>query len=141
MTRKEAFSRMLAGLEADRSRCEELRGLLEQQFDAALRRDGSLLMVAGSAIRALVQALGTSHEARRQCARVLAAPKRPASMSELCALLRGAARDALTLEWQSFDALMCECRRLNQRNATVLMSQFEIVQRVLHGESDTYVHP
>jgi flagellar biosynthesis protein FlgN len=141
MSRKAAFVAMRETIDVDRKRCAELKQLLDQQFDAGLRRDGASLMAVASAIQVCVDALQSSHAARCQWARVLAAPHAPGSMAQLCDTLRGAPRDTLSSEWQALDALMRECQRLNQRNATLLMSQFEIVQRALHGEADTYVRP
>ncbi|KWH08477.1 flagellar biosynthesis protein FliR [Burkholderia territorii] len=139
MTRKEAFALMFEGIGHDRARYVELKGLLDQQFRAALRRDGAALTVTGNAILALADTLNASHDERKRCARVLSGAVRPGTMSDVCASLSGLAGDAMRGEWRKLEAQVVECHRLNRRNASLITSQFEIMQRVLHGESNTYV--
>ncbi|AIO70135.1 flagellar protein FlgN [Burkholderia oklahomensis] len=139
MKRKEAFAQLFSGIERDLGRYRQLHGLLNQQFAAALRRDSSALAATGHAIVALADALIDNHRARGRCARALTEPAEPKSMADVCAVLPAAPCDALAREWTKLETLVTECKRLNQRNASLLMSQFEIVQRVLYGEVDTYV--
>ncbi|KVH43258.1 flagellar export chaperone FlgN [Burkholderia diffusa] len=139
MTRKEAFAQMFKGIAHDRARYVQLEGLLNRQFRAALRRDSAALTVTGNAIMALVDALNVSHDTRKRCARVLTGAERPESMSDVCASLSGMAGQAMRDEWQKLEAQVFECQGLNRRNAGLIMSQFEIMQRVMHGESNTYV--
>lgn len=141
MTRKQAFVRIIEGFDIDRDRYAEMSRLLERQFAAALRRDASSLIGVGDSILALANTLGASQETRRQDLRTLVAPLKPESMAQVCEVLPGAARDKLSREWDLFETRVLECAQLNQRNATLLTSQYEIMQRVLQGEANTYVCP
>lgn len=139
MTRKEAFVRIIEGFDIDRNRHADMSKLLDRQFAAALRRDAPSLMETGDEILALANTLGASHDLRRKDLRALVAPMKPESMAQVCEALRGAARDKLKHEWAQFEMRVLECAQLNQRNATLMASQYEIMQRVLQGEVDTYV--
>ncbi|KUY54604.1 MULTISPECIES: flagellar export chaperone FlgN [unclassified Burkholderia] len=139
MTRNEAFAKILDGIRVDVARYAEMKGLLDLQFAAALRRDGASLMATGNAILALADALRASHEMRRRCMHVLVSPLEPESMTQAWAALPGRVRERLTRVVAQFESQIQECRNLNQRNAALLMSQFEIAQRALYGEVDTYV--
>jgi len=141
MTRKDAFVRIIEGFDIDRNRYADMSRLLDRQFAAALRRDAFSLNEIGDAILALANTLGASHEIRRKDLRALIAPLKPESMAQVCEALPGAARDKLTREWGQFEMRVLECAQLNRRNAMLMTSQYEVMQRVLQGEVDTYVCP
>ncbi len=41
-------------------------------------------------------------------------------------------------DWVALEQMVLECKRLNARNSDLLTEQYSIMQRVLHGEEDTY---
>ena len=52
-------------------------------------------------------------------------------MSRILAIKNDAGSGAL-------EQMVLECKRLNARNSEFLTEQYSIMQRVLHGEEDTY---
>jgi len=59
-------------------------------------------------------------------------------MSQLFALLQEDARATAERDWIALEQMVLECKRLNARNSDLLTEQYSIMQRVLHGEEDTY---
>ncbi|MEG1055633.1 MAG: flagellar protein FlgN, partial [Janthinobacterium sp.] len=61
-----------------------------------------------------------------------------AEMAQLFALLQEDARSKAQADWSALEQMVLECKRLNSRNSELLTEQYSIMQRVLHGEEDTY---
>ncbi|MNS92025.1 hypothetical protein D3C72_1261420 [compost metagenome] len=59
-------------------------------------------------------------------------------MAQLFAMLQEDARTAAQRDWAALEQMVLECKRLNARNSDLLTEQYSIMQRVLHGEEDTY---
>jgi flagella synthesis protein FlgN len=59
-------------------------------------------------------------------------------MPQLFALLPEDARATAQRDWSALEQMVLECKRLNARNSELLVEQYSIMQRVLHGEEDTY---
>ncbi|MBM3114707.1 flagellar protein FlgN [Jeongeupia naejangsanensis] len=138
MTRQDAFKRLMLGVSADHRDYQQLETLLQSQFAAALRHDGAALTAIGEQVLTLVEAMDARRQERVTVAGLLLGRK-PVSMGAVIASLSGKPRATLEAWWQRLEALVNECKALNARNGQLMASQFEIMQRVLHGESDTYV--
>ncbi len=135
-TRQEAMRGLIEGIAGDVIDYARLEALLGEQFDAALRHRNARLAELAEAIGTLCDAL----EGRRQqrvgfVARLAGADAR---MGAVFPLMKGAARAALEASWQSLEARVTECRRLGQRNSDLMVDQFSLMQRVLHGEEQLY---
>jgi flagella synthesis protein FlgN len=59
-------------------------------------------------------------------------------MGAVFPLMKGAARAALEASWQSLETRIIECQRLGKRNSDLMVDQFSLMQRVLHGEEQLY---
>jgi flagellar biosynthesis protein FlgN len=134
--RQQALAALLRDVAEDARAYPALLQLLQQQFDAAVRHQNARLVELASAITQAVDAM------RERCARrvtqvaLLLGPQ--ARMAQVFALLKGASRAKLESEWAELEKMVLECKRLNQRNSTLLTDQFSIMQRVLHGEENIY---
>jgi flagella synthesis protein FlgN len=134
--RQEAMKRMLDGIVADLADYQQLLGLIEQQFEAAIRHQSARLGEIAAAIGALVPVLEARRAERVDLATRLTGPN-PA-MVQVFALLRAEPRAKLETDWKQLEAMVRSARELGKRNAELLAEQFTIMQRVLHGDDQTY---
>lgn len=135
-TRQEAMRRLIDGVAGDVADYTSLERLLGEQFDAALRHQNARLAELAALIGALCDALEARRQQRVELVERLLAPG--ARMSAVFPLMKGAARAALEADWQSLETRINECRRLGKRNSDLLVDQFSLMQRVLHGEEMLY---
>ena len=136
MTRQDAMRVLLAGIADDLRAYPALQDLLEQQFNAALRHRAAELGQAAEAISALVDVLQTRRAQRVALAQRLLGPT--ANMDQAFALLKNAAREKIESDWKTLETMVVECKRLSKRNSDLLVEQYSIMQRVLHGEEQIY---
>ncbi|WP_229417162.1 flagellar export chaperone FlgN [Massilia sp. Root418] len=135
-SRQHAMQLLLEGISADMAAYAELQDLLEQQFDAALRHQRARLEQVAEAVSVLVDAMETRRAQRVACAVHLLGPA-PA-MAQVFALLKPEPRERLQQQWQALELRVLECKRLSKRNSDLLVEQYTIMQRVLHGEDQIY---
>lgn len=134
--RQQALAALLRGVADDAQAYPALLQLLEQQFDAAVRHQNARLVELAAEITQVVDAM---HERRaRRVAQVALLLGPQARMAQVFALLKGASRATLERQWAELETMVLECKRLNQRNSSLLTDQFSIMQRVLHGEENIY---
>jgi flagella synthesis protein FlgN len=46
--------------------------------------------------------------------------------------------ERMEADWATLEKLVIECKRLSKRNGDLLVEQYSIMQRVLHGEEQIY---
>ena len=136
LPRQEAMRALLAGIADDLRAYAVLQGLLEEQFDAALRHQGARLGQVADAISALVDTLQARRALRVALAQRLVGQS--ANMAQAFALLKHGAREKIEADWQTLETMVVECKRLSKRNGDLLVDQYSIMRRVLHGEEHIY---
>jgi flagellar biosynthesis protein FlgN len=114
---------LLDGIAADMAAYDALQHLLEQQFEAAVRHQRA-------------EAMEARRVQRVACAVHLLGPA--PSMAQVFALLKPEPRARLQQQWQQLEQRVLECKRLGKRNSDLLVEQYTIMQRVLHGEDQIY---
>ena len=136
MTRDQAVAKLAAGIQADLAASSTLLELLEHQFDAALRhRTVQLGELAGQ----LMPALDAMEQRRAQrVSLVRALLGEGAGMADFIASLAEPARGALAAAWSDLESTVQACKAATNRNGGLLAEQYTVMQRVLHGEDDTY---
>lgn len=136
LTRQDAMRQLLQGMADDLAAYRQLQELMEQQFLAAIRHQSAALGTLAETISALVDTM----EARRvqRVALVQRLLGASGTMEQSFALLKNAARERMEKDWQTLELLVRECKRLGKRNSDLLVEQYSIMQRVLHGEEHTY---
>ena len=130
------MQQLLDGIAADVADYAALQTLLEQQFDAAVRHQAARLEQVAGAVSALVDAMEARRAQRVDCAVRLVGPA--PSMAQVFALLKPEPRARLEQQWQDLELRVLECKRLGKRNSDLLVDQYTIMQRVLHGEDQIY---
>ena len=136
ITRQEAVRRVLQGMTDDGVGSGALQTLLEEQFQATLQHQSTRLTALADQVIAAVEPLDARRRQRVSLVTALLGPQ--GDMPQLFALLQEDARSKAEADWIALEQMVLECKRLNARNSDLLTEQYSIMQRVLHGEEDTY---
>ncbi|WP_426055971.1 flagellar export chaperone FlgN [Janthinobacterium sp. PSPC2-1] len=136
ITRQEAVRRVLQGMTDDSVGYGALQTLLEEQFQATLQHQSTRLTALADQVIAAVEPLDARRRQRVSLVTALLGPQ--GDMPQLFALLQEDARSKAEADWVALEQMVLECKRLNARNSDLLTEQYSIMQRVLHGEEDTY---
>ena len=136
ITRQEAVRRVLQGMTDDSVGYAALQTLLEEQFQATLQHQSTRLTALADQVIAAVEPLDARRRQRVSLVTALLGPQ--GDMPQLFALLQEDARATAERDWVALEQMVLECKRLNARNSELLTEQYSIMQRVLHGEEDTY---
>ncbi len=130
------MKQLLDGIATDLLAYDDLLTLLDGQFDAALRHQSTRLGEIAARISTLVDALEARRQERVALATQLLGPA--AAMTQVFGLLKAEPRVRLEQDWRALERMVIECKRLGKRNSDLLVEQYTIMQRVLHGEDCTY---
>lgn len=125
-----------ADLQSDLLAYQDLIIQLKQQFEASVSQQTARLNEVLSGISELLAAIELRRQRRVKIVQALspADPRCAALIATFPAALQSVCLD----KWQQLEALLQEARQLNQRNGEFILSQQEIMQRVLFGEQDIY---
>jgi flagella synthesis protein FlgN len=137
MKRSAALAELMRGVGEDVRDYRLLATLLEQQFEAALTHQAAHLADLAERISGMTATLDRRRVQR--VALVTALAGKGASIDSAFALLTEPPREALRGAWATLEALVRECKQRNERNCRLMMDQYSIMQRVLHGDEATYV--
>jgi len=136
LSRQAAMQQLLAGIAEDQAGYNAMLGLLEEQFIAALRHQSARLGELAELISAAVDVLEARRSRRVALAKSLLGPT--PTMAQVFALLKPEPRARQERDWQALEQTVQECKRIGKRNSDLLLEQYSIMQRVLHGEDQTY---
>lgn len=125
-----------ADLQSDLLACQDLIVQLKLQFEASVSQQTARLNEVLSCITELLAAIELRRQRRVKIVQALspADPRCAALIATFPAALQSVCRD----KWQQLEMLLQEARQLNLRNGEFILSQQEIMQRVLFGEQDIY---
>lgn len=121
-------------LQSDIKAYQDLIVLLDEQFSASVQQQTAQLS------RVLEQISGQLAviEVRRARRSQMIQTSKAADCEALMALFPAALQQACLSKWQQLGTLLRQAKQLNQRNGEFILSQQEIMQRVLFGEQDIY---
>jgi len=136
LSRQDAMKMLLEGIKADLQSYQQMLDLIAQQFEAAVRHQSERLGELAKEIGALVDVLEARRAQRVELAIRLTGPT--PSMDQVFALLKPEPRARLEAEWAQLEAMLQTAREMGRRNADLLAEQYTIMQRVLHGDDQTY---
>lgn len=132
--------RLLRDMDADVLEYRRLRSLLEDQFDAALRHQGTRMQALAEDITAAVETLEARRATRVTLVHQLVGSAAVVRIETALALLPPPLCDAAAARWGVLETLVRECKERNARNGRLMTDQQAILRRVLEGEEDhTYV--
>ena len=127
---------LLDGIKADLHSYQQMLDLIAQQFEAAIRHQSERLGEIAKEIGALVDVLDARRAQRVDLATRLVGPQ--PSMEQVFTLLKPEARARLEADWAQLEGMVQTAREMGRRNADLLAEQYTIMQRVLHGDDQTY---
>jgi flagella synthesis protein FlgN len=127
---------LLDGIAADLQSYQHMLDLIAQQFEAALRHQSERLGDIAQEIGKLVDVLEARRAQRVELATRLVGPQ--PSMQQVFALLKAEPRARLEADWAQLEGMVQAARDMGRRNAELLAEQYTIMQRVLHGDDQTY---
>jgi len=136
MTRKQAQGLLVDGVQADVRDSAEVLALLERQFEAALRHRSAELTELADLLTPLLDAMEARRQQRVSLVRALLGEG--GTMDGFIASLAEPARGALAAAWANLESTVQACKAATTRNGNLLAEQYTVMQRVLHGEDDTY---
>jgi len=136
MSRQDAMKMLLDGVKADLQSYQQMLDLIAQQFEAAIRHQSERLGDIAKEIGALVDVLEARRAQRVELATRLVGPQ--PSMEQVFTLLKPEARARLEADWAQLEGMVQTAREMGRRNADLLAEQYTIMQRVLHGDDQTY---
>lgn len=127
---------LLDGIKADLQSYQQMLDLIARQFEAAIRHQSERLGEIAKEIGALVDVLEARRAQRVELATRLVGPQ--PSMEQVFTLLKPEARARLEADWAQLEGMVQTAREMGRRNADLLAEQYTIMQRVLHGDDQTY---
>jgi flagella synthesis protein FlgN len=136
MTRDQALARLLDGIQDDLLATSTIHGLLEQQFQAALRHRGAELAQLADALTPQLDAMEERRRQRVQLVQALFG--QAAGMTQLFAALPAERQPGAVAAWAQLETLVRDCKSATTRNASLMAEQHAVMQRLLHGEDQTY---
>jgi flagella synthesis protein FlgN len=136
MTRDQALTRLLDGIQEDIQAGTAVRDVLERQFQAALRHRGAELAALAGELTPQLDAMEQRRQQRVQLVRALFGQQ--AGMDQLFASLPDDRRAGASAAWDQLEQLVRDCKRATTRNANLMAEQHSVMQRLLHGEDQTY---
>lgn len=134
---RQLWAQIAQGMQQDLQGYESLRGLLRQQFHAALRHDAQAMQDVASQIAACAQTLQASSRVRVALAQQLLPAGVSVSMRTLFAQLKGPLQQQLLRLWERLEQLVQQCQADNVRNCGLIMEQAQLMRQVLTGQSES----
>lgn len=136
LSRQDAMKMLLDGIKADLQSYQQMLDLIAQQFEAAVSHQSERLGEIAQEIGAMVDVLEARRVQRVELATRLTGPT--PSMEQVFALLKPEPRAQLEADWAQLEGMVQTAREMGRRNAELLAEQYTIMQRVLHGDDQTY---
>lgn len=136
LTRTQANTLLLEGVQRDLHEAAAIHALLERQFDAAVRHRSLELTALADDLAPLLEAMEGRRQQRLQLVRALLGPQ--ATMEQYSASLAAAARTTFDAAWTELETIVRACKEATTRNGQLLAEQYSTMQRVLHGEDAIY---
>ena len=136
LTRDQAVTRLLDGIQDDLQTCTVIRDLLERQFQAALRHRAAELGELAGELMPQLDAMEQRRQQRVQLVRALHGAA--ATMDDMLNGLPAAQRGRATADWQQLEQQVRDCKEATTRNGNLMADQYTVMQRVLHGEDQLY---
>ena len=136
LTRQQAASALVDGVEQDLDAASAIHALLERQFQAALRHQSTELGLLAEELAPALDAMDARRRQRVALVRALHGPD--ATMAGFIATQAEPGRAKLAAAWGELERLVVACKLATTRNGNLLAEQFTVMQRVLHGGDGTY---
>lgn len=134
MTRSEIIKSLILGIQTDIADYTELQRLLEQQFQLLKDRDTAAITALNQAHQSMVAKLQRSAVERTRQLGLLGINADEQGMTVLLGQLPPALKLRLKPIWNRLCKLLQQCQQQNEVNGRLLRCQYDVIQRMLHGE-------
>ena len=121
LTRQQANTLLLEGLRLDVQDGAAVHGLLERQFDAAVRHRTAELTELAQQLTPLLDAMEARRQQRVSLVRALFGPD--GGMDQFFATLEAGARAQAQAAWQQLETILTASKQATNRNASLLAEQ------------------
>lgn len=126
------------GLRADLAAYDELRELLNQQFNAALKHDADQMSELSARILTQVAALDVQRARRRELLVSLLGSAVEPSVRMLLQRLPASTAQPIAVLWRALEQALTACKTLNLRNCQLITEQQALMQQLMGREEHVY---
>ena len=126
------------GLRQDLAAYDGLRGLLEQQFNAALKHDADQMSELSAQILTQVAALDVQRARRRELLVALLGSAVEPSVRHLLQRLPASTAQPIAVQWRALEQALTVCKTLNLRNCQLISEQQALMQQLMGREEHVY---
>lgn len=133
----ERVKAILLGIQRDRQRYRELKGVLEQQREAMVGRNTTALMQVNEQLKSAYQSLESSSAERNALLGELGIPANAQGMQFLLTRLPESYQEKSRALWEELEHYANECQALNERNGALLNTQIDILQSLLNDNDES----
>ncbi len=126
------------GLRQDLSAYDDLRELLNQQFNAALKHDADQMSELSARILTQVAALDVQRARRRELLVSLLGSAVEPSVRSLLQRLPASTAQPIAVQWRALEQALTACKTLNLRNCQLISEQQALMQQLMGREEHVY---
>jgi flagellar biosynthesis protein FlgN len=134
MTRSDIIKSLIFGIQMDVAHYAELQRLLEHQFQLLKARDTAAITALNHDHQTLVAKLQCSAGERSRQLNLLGIKPDDHGMTILLGQLPPVLKLRLKPIWNRLCKLLHQCQQQNEVNGRLLRCQYDVIQRMLHGE-------
>lgn len=126
------------GLRQDLSAYDDLRELLNRQFNAALKHDADQMSELSARILTQVAALDVQRARRRELLVSLLGSAVEPSVRSLLQRLPASMAQPIAVQWRALEQALTACKTLNLRNCQLISEQQALMQQLMGREEHVY---
>ncbi len=126
------------GLRHDLAAYDDLRELLNQQFNAALKHDADQMSELSARILTQVATLDVQRARRRDLLVSLLGSAVEPSVRTLLQRLPASAAQPIAVLWRALEQALTACKTLNLRNCQLITEQQALMQQLMGREEHVY---
>lgn len=141
MSPKECLQQIVMGVQSDLAEYQQLKRLLNEQHNLLRRRDVRILSDLLTRQQELVNRLQKNANLRSELLAELGLNADDHGMSVLLERLPAPLVGRLSPQWRQLKDLVNQCKHQNDVNGRVLLTQYEVIKRMLYGEPNPDYSP
>lgn len=141
MSPKECLQQIVSGVQLDLADYQQLKRLLNEQHSLLRRRDVRALTDLLTRQQSLLTRLRDNAGLRTQLLSQLGLDASDHGMRDLMNRLPAPLTTRLSPQWKQLQQLVSQCQQQNDINGRLLVTQYEVIRRMLYGEPSSDYTP